>query len=385
MIYLNLLNKIFGPKKPLKRDEIDELKRGHSNHELELKSNDDQFNQDSMEGWDSINTDVNSAMSSLDSKMKQHLSKAEKPSSDKSSILLFLGVFCMAMIILILYTYKGNTINDVNSEVTLNERKEVQDASNPQKLAKASRVEDQLKEVDKYVAIKKTEQITKEQLKRKDLATETNNEKLINDDSETQSPIKTLEPKNLSEVPTTENERLSYASAPEVYLNELKSVDYRGIRGDKPIQLLQELPIGTPANQADKENPENIEDELITKEIDYIDYLKESQWFFSKNKFKKALKRYLIIIEQYPEDVNAHFYSGLCYHNLGQYEKAITHFDQSYSISLGNFREEAIWFKAKAFLKQGKQQNAKSILKSIKQEGGFYSEEAGKLLLSLNK
>ncbi len=384
MIYLNLLNKIFGPKQPLTRNEVDELKQGHSTHELEMKSNDDEFNQDSMEGWGSINKDVNSAMSSLDSKMKQHLSTAEKPSSDKSSILLFLGVFCIAMIILIFYTYKGNRLNDVKSEVVSAEKKEYQSESNIEKLNEVSSVENQLNEVDEYIAIEKAEQITKEQLKRKGLAIETKNENLIEDDSKIQSLIKTLEPKNLSEVPTAENERLSYASAPEVYLNELKSVDYRGIREDKPIQLLQKLPIGTPASQAEKENSGNIEDELITKKIDYIDYLQESQWFFSKNKFKKALKRYLIIVEQYPEDVNAHFYSGLCYHNLGQYEKAITHFDQSYSISLGNFREEALWFKAKAFLKQGKQQNAKSILKSIKHEGGFYSEEAGKLLLSIN-
>jgi tetratricopeptide (TPR) repeat protein len=384
MIYLNLLNKIFGPKKPLTRNEVDELKQGHSSHELDIKSNDDEFNQDSLEGWDSIDTGVNTAMSSLDSRMKHHLSTTNNTSSDKSNIFLFLGIFCAAMIILILYTYKGNTINDVNSEVAIAQKENDLSQDKLKQELNENKVKDQFKEVDRYVAIKKTEQITKEQLRRIEIVPATNNQTLIEDESKTPKSISALEPKNLNKVPTAKNKGLSYGSAPEVYLNELKSVDYRSIREDKPIQLLQELPLGTPANQEDKEKSKSIDEELITKKIDYIDYLKQSQWLFSKNKFKKALKRYLIIIEQYPEDVNAHFYSGLCYHNLGQYEKAITHFDQSYSISLGNFREEALWFKAKAFLKQGKQQNASTILKSIEEEGGFYSEEAGKLLLSLN-
>ena len=292
MIYLNLLNKIFGPKKPLTREEIDELKQGHSSHDLESKLNDDGFNQESMEGWEDVQGDVNLNMSSIDEKMKNSFN-TNISSGEKNSIYLFIGVFCAAMLTLIIYTYQGNTLTLNKTEVSentalLNDTK----VENSKQQIEKERISKKLAEVDKYSAIDKKQQITKEQLKRNAPDQNVATEKTNKSTSEDIKTVSSLEPKDLTEVPTSERNNLSYRMVSEVYLNEFKAVDYRTIREDKPIELLQELPTGTPANQSNNDNTNNGESDVVTKKIDYVEYLKESQWLFSKNKFKRALKRY---------------------------------------------------------------------------------------------
>ena len=106
--------------------------------------------------------------------------------------------------------------------------------------------------------------------------------------------------------------------------------------------------------------------------------------YFEKSKYKKALKRFNTILSFYKGDINAHFYGGLCYYNLGQYEKAIDHFDDSYNIEFGNFRQEANWFKVKALIELKEFHNAKQLLEQIISEGKFYSSNAKHLLKELN-
>jgi tetratricopeptide (TPR) repeat protein len=384
MIYLNLLNKIFGPKNPLTRKEIDRLKEGASSHSLEDRVNDEGFNQEAMEGWSTVSTDVDSSMHSMDKKMAAALEQSHT-SKENKSIYIFLGIFSFTMLTLIFYTYQGNTLETLETDVLTSEKAE--DAYNANIITdseKRKEKQNSIAAVDNYTEIDTKQQITKEQLKSIEDDSQITLDIEGNErENEDVTNIETLSPKNLSEVPTNEAGQLSYKIVPEIYLSELKSVDYRGLRENEPIQLIQELPMGTPADQANTEDQEEQQTETITKDVDYMEYLEVSQRLFVKHNFKRALKRYLIILEQYQEDVNAHFYSGLCYHNLGQYEKAIEHFDKSYTISLGNFREEALWFKAKALIQQDKKSAVKMLLESIKKEGGFYSEEAAELLRSL--
>ena len=115
-------------------------------------------------------------------------------------------------------------------------------------------------------------------------------------------------------------------------------------------------------------------------DITYVDYLEQSIFFFEQSKYKKALKRFNTILETYDDDINAHFYGGLCYYNLGQYEKAIHHFDNSYNLNYGNFRQEAQWFKAKALVEMNDLTNAKKLLNNIVNENKFYANKSKNLL-----
>lgn len=384
MIYLNLLNKIFGPKKPLTRKEIDQLKVGEASHVTESKGNDDGLNQEAMEGWSTIDSDVDTTMESLDKKMSNKFSSQSSPKSQKN-IYFFLGIFSVAMMMLILYTYQGNTLTTDKSAGQPFEQPKASTSSKKNTVSKEHReVKNTIAAVDQYTEINKDQQITKEQLKTPTEKLENiEDSKVEKSESKRSTNVESLSPKNLTAIPTKETGSLSYKMVAEIYLNKLKSVDYRNLRENQPIELLQELPMGTPANKENAQNQRELQSETITKKISYMEYLENTQQYFVNGNYKRALKRYIVILEQYPEDVNAHFYSGLCYHNLGQYQKAVNHFEKSYSLGLGNFREEAQWFKAKSLIQLNEKSQAKSLLQAIQYEGGFYSEQAAKLLNSL--
>lgn len=386
MIYLNLLNKIFGPKKPLSRQEIDDIKLDRASFETQQKAEDDEFNSEAMEGWNSIDPDVNTAMRNVDSKIKNSLNQSAK-NNDSRNVYLFFGGFTIVMLMLIMYTYQGNQVNKeledhkgVNQQIVEAESTEIKEST-----ANKEQFNKKIAAIDSYSPIEKSEQITKDQLKGEiETSKKVSEQKTVEKKGQAESTeIDKLSPKSLEEVPTNSTPDLSYSNASEVYLNSLKTVDYRSMREDKPIKLLQELPMGTPANRSEREGEYNSEIEQTTKEINYIDYLDETQRLFAKESFKRALRRYLIILDHYPKDVNAHFYSGLCYHNLGEYEKAVAHFEESYNLQIGNFKEEAEWFKAKALLRTNNRDNGLQMLKKIEKGGGFYSEQAKKLLNSL--
>jgi tetratricopeptide (TPR) repeat protein len=387
MIYLNLLNRIFGPKKSLTRAEIEELKSDDSSFEAQLKAEDDGFNTEAMEGWSSTDVDFDTSMQSLDKKMNEHFALSSNNQSGKS-VALFIGIFTAAMLTLILYTYQGNQLN--NEDVQLDNQQIIQNLTEENiskeiPLSNQRFLDDKIENIASFTPIKKSDQITKDQLKNQDnqktTAASSTQERDILDRREPVSGQ--LSPKPLHELPQSRIKTLPYREVSEVYLNDLKAVDYRQLREEKPIRLLQELPTGTPANQSNDRTFQTETDDIQARQINYIDYLEETQRYFDQQAFKRALRRYLIILEHYPEDVNAHFYSGLCYHNLGQYAKAIEHFDQSFTLQIGNFREESEWFKAKALLQLKDQYSAKVLLDKIQQERGFYSERATELLNSL--
>ena len=66
---------------------------------------------------------------------------------------------------------------------------------------------------------------------------------------------------------------------------------------------------------------------LDIKEIDYQDFLSLSLNKFKNNKYKAALINFNTIRDQYPNDLNAHYYGGLCYYNIDNPVKAIDFFD----------------------------------------------------------
>jgi tetratricopeptide (TPR) repeat protein len=387
MIYLNLLNRIFGPKKALTREEVAALKSEDSSYEAQLKAEDDEFNSEAMEGWISADVDVNTSMQSIDEKMNEYLSQSTNKHS-RNSVALFIGIFTATMLTLIIYTYQGNQLTTDDAKMVQQTTEQISaEEENAEEIpfSNPAFVDKKIEDIATFNPIKESEQITKDQLKNQDNRKTTSSEtvKKQNQPDRTEPVTGQLSPKPIRELPQGSLNTLPYREASEVYLNDLKTVDYRLLREEKPIRLLQELPTGTPASQSNNGELRTEMDDIQAREINYIDYLEETQRYFDRQAFKRALRRYLIILEHYPDDVNAHFYSGLCYHNLGQYAKAIEHFDQSFTLQIGNFREEATWFKAKAFLQLNDKSSAKVFLEKIKNESGFYSERATELLNSL--
>lgn len=163
--------------------------------------------------------------------------------------------------------------------------------------------------------------------------------------------------------------------SPSKYLYDLYVIDYTKIRRQNNL-FYKRFEIG--GVSADKETENSNATELVETEVEisYFIYLQKSMESFSKNQYKRALNRYLTILKQYPNDLNALFYGGLCYFNLGQYSAALSLFESIEKVDLEGFKQEAKWYKGKSLIQLKKYPLAKQVLDEIIAEGGFYSQEA---------
>jgi tetratricopeptide (TPR) repeat protein len=166
------------------------------------------------------------------------------------------------------------------------------------------------------------------------------------------------------------------ATIETAYLFDLMVVDYREINRENQKITYKRFELS--GVSADQEGALENENDLIEREVKvpYYDYLRKSMSFFAEGRYKKALNRYLLILEQYPDDLNALFYGALSYHNLGKNAEAIVFFDKIINGDQFVFHEEALWYKAKALIKLKKKSEAKSILEEIIAHAGFYTKEA---------
>ena len=169
--------------------------------------------------------------------------------------------------------------------------------------------------------------------------------------------------------------------APSTYIEDLYVVDYRRIeRKSSKIHYKRFELSGISANYENEDA--KLQNELVEKEVEvpYTKYLEGAMYHVSREQYKKALNRFLIILEQYPDDLNALFYGGLSYFNLGEYQKALDFFIKTnkieQSMRMIAFRQEAKWYLAKTYIQLKDNKAAVEILDEIIAEGLFYSEEA---------
>lgn len=164
-------------------------------------------------------------------------------------------------------------------------------------------------------------------------------------------------------------------NAKEIYLNDLKLIDYRAYRENPAVETKQLILTGTTADKEGKHS-ESFESNWQNVQIPYMQYLDKSVYYFNKGKSKKALARFETIIETYPLDVNANFYAGLCLFNFGEYTDAIAKFETCLGSTYRNFDDEAIWMKALSLEHLHREIEAKKLFTLISENNGFYAEQA---------
>lgn len=108
----------------------------------------------------------------------------------------------------------------------------------------------------------------------------------------------------------------------------------------------------------------------------YTDYMEEALGYFGRSDHKACLKKMDFLLEQYPKDVNALFYAGLCSYNLGLYEHARGFLHRAATHPVDSFDEEATWYHALTLERLGDQQAAQEAFTRIAANGGFYAERA---------
>jgi hypothetical protein len=108
----------------------------------------------------------------------------------------------------------------------------------------------------------------------------------------------------------------------------------------------------------------------------YTDYLERGLGKFARNDHKGCLEDLRIVLEQYPDDVNALFYAGLCSYNLALYSRARTFLHRAATHPIDSFQEEAVWYHALTLERLGDEEAAQEAFARIVAENGFYAERA---------
>lgn len=190
-----------------------------------------------------------------------------------------------------------------------------------------------------------------------------------------------LEPLTIS---TIEQPKLTSTkkNAKEIYLKDLKAIDYSEYRNKPTVQIERIVMTGLPATYEGYESVEH-EQSFETVAVPYMDYLEKTLELIQKRKFKQALSRCEDILASYPDDVNGQFYAGFCSYNLKQYHQASEHFSNCLQLQFANFNEEATWYLALSKKANGEFPAAKELMELIKAEKGFYAKQAEKELKSL--
>lgn len=173
------------------------------------------------------------------------------------------------------------------------------------------------------------------------------------------------------------NKELQTETVPLISIHGLINVNYTKIESGLIIKKQTYKLTGLPANSESsiKHNNEPSH-EVIIQEVPYDVYLTDVQYDFSRNRFKNAIKGYKEILAQYPLDLNAHFYSGLCYYNINQYQKALEHFGIVETHQYDTFRQEGEWYTAQVLFDLGRVNEAKKILDKIISRDDFYATQA---------
>ncbi len=197
-----------------------------------------------------------------------------------------------------------------------------------------------------------------------------------------------LSPINTEEINTIESSKVVRSNIKVVYAHNFLLVDYTELYSDGiQKQVIQhDLHNGTPVwleNRRDSAHDIHTEPIVQIVKVDYLKFMDEVQFKFKKNQYKKALKDYHQVLKQYPQDVNALFYGGLCYYNLDKPERALQYFDNLIHNAVNTFRQEGQFYKAMSLIAMNKHGQGNGLLLQISEEGGFYAQQAKELLDNL--
>ena len=349
-------------KKGLKRADIDtylQTKDESKKHAFEKNILDEDFDRDAVDGFleSGLNT---SALRGLDRKF---VPRSFTGWIIASSSILFVAVLSILFL--------------------PNERDHSSLSLKKEQLVRLDRTEVILPpHIDSLKEIPKNTQIQAKQLAKDFIDQKEQKEQKISEVSFTEvnlRPNPVLDPSPIdSEIEVIEKKQLS---GKELYLHDLKLLDYRAYRSKPKIKTEQLILTGIPADLESGSSAQ--ESEWQTVDVPYMEYIERTMELFSKGNFKKALSRFEVILKTYPDDLNALFYAGLCYYNLKNTNAAVFSFEKCLGSNYNNFNEEAEWYYALSLILSGESERATKVLQRITTSQGYYAEQARKKLSTL--
>jgi len=156
------------------------------------------------------------------------------------------------------------------------------------------------------------------------------------------------------------------------YLHDLAVVHPKELYGQVPEVPIEERHV--PASYADRPAQRSVRDGRRT--MAYLPFLDEALGKFARHDHKGCLEDLRFLLEQYPDDVNALFYAGLCSYNLGLYARARGFLHRAATHAVDTFDEEAAWYHALTLDRLGEHEAAQEAFARIAAREGFYAERA---------
>ena len=158
---------------------------------------------------------------------------------------------------------------------------------------------------------------------------------------------------------------------------DYKVADYSVEHVTDSIQVVAELS-GLEAQFESKEKRKEDEEgnEEKTIQVAYDDILKEGIAAYHNSKYTLALEKFDFILQYFPGNENAYFYSGLCNYSLNQNNKALENFSNVLQNQNSAFFEEAQWYEAQTYLRVSDNTRARKALQKVIEIDGFYKEKA---------
>lgn len=193
-------------------------------------------------------------------------------------------------------------------------------------------------------------------------------------------PIETTSPETIDgEIETPEERAPMVNGAPIYHVMDYKMVDYRGVRTANSWEVPFYPDLGTPASMQTKDDKTTVVFN-DTKEVAYVDYLEETMEYFALGKYRKAMKRFDVILEHFPEDANGLFYGGMCARELNRHETSIALLAKSKDLEIQTFKLESEFYHAWGLVEIQETQDACNLLYEIVQGGGFYADRSQELI-----
>ena len=257
----------------ISRNEFEKLLQKFSKEDSNEQLTD--FDRDALEGWQDSNVPF--------SKMKQLDRKMNFSRTNFTPYIIGLSV---AVIITLAFILIPRTTNQVVTEKPMMVKLENTDINIPE-------------EIDTLIAIPQKDQITVHEIKTsqneiKNLPVEDKKE----ENMEIPFPELVLEPLPplIEQKPVTVSKQ---KIAKEIYLQDLKAIDYSQYRSKPTVQIEQIILTGIPADQKDKDDIVPEEPQMKLVNIPYMDYLEKSLNYTNRGKWKQALSRFNEIIKNY--------------------------------------------------------------------------------------
>lgn len=154
-----------------------------------------------------------------------------------------------------------------------------------------------------------------------------------------------------------------------------KMADYTAIR-DNTWEKFDVDDLGLPAKWKSESEKEEYLRDHPDRFTPYIDYITTCISAFDQEKYETAIQRFSVVLDQYPDDVNALFYSAMSEFHLMRYNSAIAFFKQVEKNMIRTFNEESFFYHAMCLKSLGDVDGANSHFVKVIKLNGFYRERA---------